>query len=68
MQRGDALVVCFDAPVPFILRPLDCDSDAGNGITYIMVGTAYVGGVMNRELVDEVCSKGLEDAVTFVMK
>ena len=74
VQPGDLLAVWFGAPAPFVLRPLPDSRDddtAGEGKgekIYSVCGVAYVAGIMDGELVDEVYCEDLEDDVLFVVR
>ncbi|KAK8106967.1 HET-domain-containing protein [Apiospora kogelbergensis] len=47
VQRGDVVCVLMGGAVPFILRP------RGDGGGYIVIGDAYVHGIMDGELVQD---------------
>ncbi|KAF2837601.1 hypothetical protein M501DRAFT_937224 [Patellaria atrata CBS 101060] len=60
VRKGDQVVIIFGAPVPFVLR--SC------GDYYKIVGVAYVGGIMEGELVDELYHKGLMKEQEFLIR
>lgn len=70
-QEGDVVVILFGSPVPFVLRPApDTESaktESGRPIHYL-VGAAYVGGIMNGEMVDELYCEDLIDSTTFFLQ
>ncbi|KAH7389105.1 heterokaryon incompatibility protein-domain-containing protein [Cadophora sp. MPI-SDFR-AT-0126] len=77
-EEGDLLAVWFGAPAPFVLRPIQetrNENTAGeeNGErksekVYNVCGVAYVAGIMDGELVDEVYCEDLEDDMMFVVR
>ena len=78
VEPGDLLAVWFGAPAPFVLRPISESGDEhkarqGQGEKevenmYNVCGVAYVAGIMDGELVDEVYCEDLEDDVLFVVR
>ena len=55
MQLGDVVVVLYGSTVPFILRP--------NTETYMLIGQAYVDGIMFGEAVEAHKAAGVEDVM-----
>ncbi|KAJ8523080.1 hypothetical protein ONZ45_g415 [Pleurotus djamor] len=58
LREGDHLVIWFGAPTPFVLRKM--------GDVWIVLGVAYVAGIMDGEMVDEIYCEDLEDDEMFV--
>lgn len=56
VQEGDLIVVLFGAEYPYILRPRDNK--------YVFIGTAYVGGVMDGQMVDDLVAQDLMGGAT----
>ncbi|PVH77344.1 HET-domain-containing protein [Cadophora sp. DSE1049] len=78
IEVGDMLAVWFGAPAPFVLRPTR-DKEDGDKVkgekgqrkgerAYNACGVAYVAGIMDGELVDEVYCEDFEDDVMFVVQ
>jgi hypothetical protein len=69
-EAGDVVTVIFGSPSCFILRASqDNELDGGNGLAiYHLVGGAYVGGIMNGEMVDELYCEDLMDSTTFFIQ
>lgn len=78
VEPGDLLAVWFGAPAPFVLRPISESGDEHKARQvqgekevenmYNVCGVAYVAGIMDGELVDEVYCEDLEDDVLFVVR
>jgi hypothetical protein len=71
VQKGDQLVIWFGAPVPFVLRPYDQTRDGHEQQQeriFAVCGVAYVAGIMDGEMVDEVYCEDLEDDVMFTIR
>ncbi|KAK1073449.1 hypothetical protein LTR74_001858 [Friedmanniomyces endolithicus] len=62
VSAGDQVTIWFGAPVPFIVR--ECEDDD----TYKLVGAAYVAGIMEGQMVDELYCEDLADAITLLVK
>ncbi|KAK7455198.1 hypothetical protein VKT23_011072 [Stygiomarasmius scandens] len=60
IQKGDHVTIWFGAPVPFIIRPITSKEGF-----YNLIGVAYVAGIMDGEMVDEIYCEDLTDAQTF---
>ncbi|KAH7311683.1 heterokaryon incompatibility protein-domain-containing protein [Stachybotrys elegans] len=67
---GDVAVILFGSPVPFILRPLGkhVSLSGSDKEVYGLVGAAYVGGIMQGEMVDELYCEDLMDSTTFLIQ
>ncbi|KAK5734367.1 hypothetical protein LTR17_009031 [Elasticomyces elasticus] len=61
VQAGDQVTIWFGATVPFVMRA--CRGDE----TCKLVGAAYVAGIMNGEMVDELYCEDLLDEVTLLV-
>ena len=78
VEPGDLLAVWFGAPAPFVLRsvrksreqeqPKGDKGERKHEKIYRVCGVAYVAGIMDGELVDEVYCEDLEDDVMFVVQ
>jgi Heterokaryon incompatibility protein (HET) len=70
IEIGDHLAIWFGAPVPFVLRQNEDQAQVKREGEFAcsVVGVAYVGGIMDGEIVDEVYCEDLEDDVTFVVQ
>ena len=68
VQKGDRLAIWFGAPAPFVLRPVSQDQRKESEIVYNVIGVAYVSGIMDGEMVDEVYCEDLEDDVVFIVQ
>ncbi|KAK1072240.1 hypothetical protein LTR74_002814 [Friedmanniomyces endolithicus] len=62
VRAGDQVTIWFGAPVPFIVR--ECEDDD----TYKLVGAAYVAGIMEGQMVDELYCEDLAGSVTLLVK
>ena len=60
IRPGDRVTIWFGAPVPFIVR--SCASPREHLCT--LIGAAYVGGIMEGEMVDELYCEDLLDSET----
>jgi len=67
VEKGDQLSIWFGSPVPFVLRPRNQYAEQGKQV-HSVVGVAYVAGIMDGEMVDEVYCEDLEDDVEFVVR
>jgi len=67
VEEGDHLVIWFGSPVPFALRPIPRSSNK-EVQAYAVVGVAYVAGVMDGEMVDEIYCEDYEDDVEFIIR
>ncbi|KAF5374284.1 hypothetical protein D9758_004543 [Tetrapyrgos nigripes] len=63
MQRGDHITIWFGAPVPFVIRPIELESAERD--FYNLVGAAYVAGIMDGEMVDDIYCEDLADTNMF---
>ena len=61
------MTIWFGSPVPFVLRPRNQCAEQGRQV-HSVVGVAYVAGIMDGEMVDEVYCEDLEDEVEFVVR
>ena len=61
IRPGDVATIWFGAPVVFILRPVRESTDENH---YQIVASAYVGGIMGGEVVDELHEMGLLESKT----
>ncbi|KAF2202117.1 HET-domain-containing protein [Delitschia confertaspora ATCC 74209] len=69
IENGDSLAIWFGAPVPFVLRHLKrSEGSNGENVVHLVVGVAYVAGIMDGEMVDEVYCEDLEDDTTFIIQ
>jgi hypothetical protein len=62
---GDILAIVFGSPAPFVLRLIP--SSAGEQ-AYWLIGTSYVGGIMDGQVVDELYCEDLIDSTTFLIQ
>ncbi|OAL02249.1 hypothetical protein IQ06DRAFT_219023 [Phaeosphaeriaceae sp. SRC1lsM3a] len=63
---GDSIVIVFGSPSPFVLRPVP---EANNKQqAHWLIGSSYVGGIMNGEMVDELYCEDLMDSTTFLLR
>jgi hypothetical protein len=70
VQGGDIVSILFGSTVPFILRPLQQTMPV-SGVdreTHALVGAAYVGGIMEGQMVDELYCEDLMDSITFYLR
>ncbi|KAF2243533.1 HET-domain-containing protein [Trematosphaeria pertusa] len=70
-REGDVVVILFGPPVPFVLRPVPQDAGENTGprrSNHYLIGAAYVGGIMNGEMVDELYCEDLMDSTTFFLQ
>ncbi|KAF2259874.1 HET-domain-containing protein [Lojkania enalia] len=67
VRKGDQLAIWFGAPAPFVLRPHATDHGEDSAV-YSALGIAYMAGIMDGEMVDEVYCEDLEDDITFVVQ
>ena len=68
VREGDLVVVVFGAPSLFVLREMDGERGEDGEKVYGLVGGAYVGGVMEGGLVDELYCEDLMDEVGFLIR
>jgi hypothetical protein len=68
IQRGDHLAIWFGSPAPFVLRPNIQSQDEQKKPVYAVKGVAYVAGIMDGEMVDEIYCEDLEDDVMFTVQ
>ncbi|KAK0268106.1 hypothetical protein LTR91_016717 [Friedmanniomyces endolithicus] len=62
VRAGDQVTIWFGGPVPFVVRACE------DGRTYKLVGAAYVAGIMEGQMVDELYCEDLADAITLSVK
>ncbi|KAF2832516.1 hypothetical protein CC86DRAFT_280695 [Ophiobolus disseminans] len=65
-HKGDTIAIIFGSPAPFVLRPIA--SIEGKEPAYTLVGTCYLGGIMNGEMVDELYCEDLMESTTFLVR
>jgi hypothetical protein len=70
IEISDQLAIWFGAPAPFILRQDEDEAQIKQEGEFAcsVIGVAYVGGIMDGEMVDEVYCEDLEDDAMFVVK
>ena len=68
IEVGDHLAIWFGSPAPFVLRPIKQSHAEENRPIYSVHGIAYVAGIMDGEVVDEVYCEDLEDDVMFTVQ
>jgi hypothetical protein len=68
VEVHDQLAIWFGSPVPFVLRALGPEGNQASSNTYALIGAAYVSGIMNGEMVDELYCEDLIDSTTFYIK
>lgn len=84
IETGDQIAIWFGAPAPFVLRRTsqrsynETQEDDGKEIErqgseereelFTTIGVAYIAGIMNGEMVDEVYCENLEDDVVFTVQ
>ncbi|CAG8957022.1 hypothetical protein HYFRA_00012502 [Hymenoscyphus fraxineus] len=68
IENGDQLAIWFGAPAPFILRQYALAQDDHEKQIYSVCGVAYVAGIMEGQMVDEVYCEDLEDDIVFVVR
>lgn len=68
IEKGDHLAIWFGAPAPFVLRPKLQAHDDQRGPIYAVCCVAYVAGIMDGEIVDEVYCEDLEEDSVFVVQ
>ncbi|KAK3308365.1 heterokaryon incompatibility protein-domain-containing protein [Chaetomium strumarium] len=66
-RAGDLVALWFGSPVPFVLRPATTTTERQT-YYYLLVGAAYVGGIMGGEMVDELYCEDLMDSVAFYVQ
>lgn len=59
-RKGDLVTIWFGAPVPFVVRPRE--------EIYSLVGVAYVAGIMDGGMVDELYCEDLVDSKSFLVQ
>lgn len=64
--KSDTIAIVFGSPSPFVLRPIP--STEANELAYSLIGTCYLGGIMNGEMVDELYCEDLMDSTTFLIR
>ncbi|KAK4170056.1 HET-domain-containing protein [Cladorrhinum sp. PSN259] len=69
-RAGDVIAIWFGSPVPFVLRATsdNIGTTSSDGQTYSLVGAAYVAGIMDGEMVDELYCEDLMDSTTFYVQ
>jgi hypothetical protein len=70
-REDDVVAILFGSPVPFVLRPAPQHVElkiSSKRPIYYLVGAAYVGGIMNGEMVDELYCEDLMDSTTFFLQ
>ncbi|CZR57788.1 related to heterokaryon incompatibility protein het-6 [Phialocephala subalpina] len=67
LEVGDHLAIWFGAPAPFALRPKAQVQDESGELKYAVCGVAYVAGIMDGEMVDEIYCEDLEDDMLFIV-
>ncbi|KAH6681372.1 heterokaryon incompatibility protein-domain-containing protein [Halenospora varia] len=67
IEVEDQLAIWFGSPVPFALRPT-AEKDERDKPIYTVSGVAYLAGIMDGEMVDEVYCEDLEDDVVFTVR
>lgn len=67
IEKGDQLAIWFGSPVPFVLRPNAQTGDEPDEKVFSLHGVAYIAGIMDGEMVDEIYCEDLEDDVTFTI-
>lgn len=67
---GDHLAIWFGAPVPFVLRQNDGQALSKQDGKFVcsVLGVAYVGGIMDSEMVEEVYREDLKEDMTFIVQ
>jgi len=65
-RDGDIIAIVFGSPAPFVLRPIPPADEEPS--YYSLIGTCYVGGIMNGEMVDELYCEDLMDSTTFLIR
>jgi hypothetical protein len=68
LEKGDQLAIWFGSPVPFVLRPVHEPDNGHSDLVYAIHGVAYVAGIMEGEMVDEVYCEDLEDDIVFTVQ
>lgn len=66
-RAGDIIAIWFGSPVPFVLRAAGVLGAPERRI-YSLVGAAYVGGIMDGEMVDQLFCEDLIDSTTFYVQ
>jgi hypothetical protein len=70
-REGDIVVILFGSPVPFVMRPVLLAVEEKVGFErpiHSLVGGAYVGGIMDGEMVNELYCEDLMDSTTFFLQ
>ena len=62
VRAGDEVTIWFGANVPFLVRP--CEHDTTK---CALIGAAYVAGIMEGQMVDELYCEGLLDSKTLLV-
>jgi hypothetical protein len=65
-RAGDVAAIIFGSPSPFILRPVAGNENEEQ--SYWLIGSAYVGGIMDGEMVDQLYCEDLMDSTTFLIR
>ena len=68
IEKGDQIAIWFGSPAPFILRPHPQPEAEQNGTIFAVVCVAYVAGIMDGEMVNEVYCEDLEDDIVFTVQ
>jgi hypothetical protein len=68
VEAGDHLAIWFGSPAPFVLRQASQGHCKESERFYGVLGVAYVSGIMDGEMVDEVYCEDLEDDVVFTVR
>ncbi|KAH8204435.1 hypothetical protein TruAng_001351 [Truncatella angustata] len=63
IRPGDEITIWFGATIPFVVRPIPRTQEF-----YQLVSGAYVGGIMNGKMVDQVYCEDLLDSKTLFIK
>ncbi|KAF2023362.1 hypothetical protein EK21DRAFT_105355 [Setomelanomma holmii] len=64
--EGDIIAIIFGSPAAFVLRSIT--RIEGQQQAYSLIGAAYIGGVMDGKMVDELYCKDLMDSTTFFIR
>lgn len=68
IENGDHLAIWLGVPAPFVLRQrLQVQGDQVEK-TYAVCGVAYVAGIMDGEVVDEMYCEELEEDIVYVVQ
>lgn len=68
-RHGDIATIIFGSPTAFVLRPAQKIVVSGKELlAHTLIGGAYVGGIMDGKMVDELYCEDLMDSTTFYIR